>query len=166
MKVVPPRDSGNCNRKYEFGCFLLDANTRLLSREGKGVHLTPKVLDVLFALVEARGRLVEKDQLMKAVWPDSFVEEGNLTQSVSILRKSLGEKPEGSTYIETIPTRGYRLSVDVRELGADSALSVEPSPEAGCGFSDSSGQRGLVVSRWKTRSGVLTAALLIALVAT
>jgi DNA-binding winged helix-turn-helix (wHTH) protein len=75
---------------YEFGRFRLDATERVLLRGRELVPLTPKVFDILLALVEHGGHLVEKDDLMKMVWPDSFVEEGNLTQNVSLLRKALG----------------------------------------------------------------------------
>lgn len=105
-------------RCYQFGRFHLYPGERLLLRDGEAVALTPKCFDTLVALVENRGRLVDKGELMKAVWPDSFVEEGNLTQNISLLRKSLGESAEGSSYIETIPRKGYRFvacTKDVRQ---------------------------------------------------
>jgi len=80
-----------------------------LLRAGAVVPLNPKAFDTLLALVENRGSAVGKDELMKLVWPDAFVEETNLTQQISILRKALGDRPEGSSYIETIPKRGYRF---------------------------------------------------------
>lgn len=94
---------------YEFGRFRLITADRVLLRQGELVPLTPKVFDILLALVENGGRLVEKDDLMKRVWPDTFVEEGNLTQNISLLRKALGEGPGGQQFIETIPRRGYRF---------------------------------------------------------
>lgn len=100
---------------YEFGRFRLDASERVLLRDQDLVPLTPKVFDILLALVERWGHVVEKDDLMKRVWPDTFVEEGNLTQSVSLLRKALGEGPGGPQFIETISRRGYRFVADVRE---------------------------------------------------
>ncbi len=100
---------------YEFGRFRLDASERVLLRDQDLVPLTPKVFDILLALVERGGHVVEKDDLMKRVWPDTFVEEGNLTQSVSLLRKALGEAPGGPQFIETISRRGYRFVADVRE---------------------------------------------------
>ena len=78
-------------RLYEFGPFLLDPAERVLMREGRPVPLTPKVFDLLVVLVENGGRLLGKKDLMEAVWPVSFVEEGNLTCSISSLRKALGE---------------------------------------------------------------------------
>ena len=94
---------------YQFGPFRLDGVRRLLLRADQSVPLTPKVLHTLLVLVENAGRVVSKDELMKAVWPDTFVEEGNLTQNISVLRKVLGENPGEHTYIETVPKQGYRF---------------------------------------------------------
>ena len=101
---------------YEFGCFRLNPADRLLRRDGEIVALTPKCFDILWKLVEERGHLVEKDELMKAIWPDSFVEEGNLTQNISLLRRALGENSEQPQYIETVPRHGYRFVAEVREV--------------------------------------------------
>jgi DNA-binding winged helix-turn-helix (wHTH) protein/TolB-like protein len=100
---------------YEFGRFRLDASERVLLRDSEFVPLTPKVFDILLALVERGGHVVEKEDLMKRVWPDTFVEEGNLTQNVSLLRKALGESPGGAQFIETIARRGYRFVATVTE---------------------------------------------------
>src|ERR1051326_7475778 len=100
---------------YEFGRFRLDAAERLLLRGDEPVPLTPKVFGILLALVEQSGHIVEKDELMRQVWPDSFVEEGNLTQNVSLLRKALGETSDGKPYIETVARRGYRFAASVKE---------------------------------------------------
>src|SRR5688572_31484318 len=94
---------------YEFGPFRLDPVRRLLFRQDQVIPLPPKVLHTLLVLVEHAGRVVSKDDLMKAVWPDTFVEEGNLTQNISVLRKVLGENSGEHTYIETIPKHGYRF---------------------------------------------------------
>src|SRR5215471_11072004 len=96
-------------RFYEFGPFRLDSKSCVLLRAGAVVPLNPKAFDTLRVLVENHGSPVGKDELMKLVWPDTFVEETNLTQQISILRKALGDSPEGSSYIETIPKRGYRF---------------------------------------------------------
>ena len=104
---------------YEFGRFRLDAGERVLLRDRELVPLTPKVFDILLALVERGGHIVEKDDLMKRVWPDSFVEEGNLTQNVSLLRKALGENPGGSQFIETVARRGYRFVATVKQARDD-----------------------------------------------
>ncbi|HEU4389624.1 MAG TPA: winged helix-turn-helix domain-containing protein [Blastocatellia bacterium] len=109
--------SGEPVRYYEFGAFRLDATERLLFREQEVVPLTPKVFDLLLVLVQADGSVVPKDDIMTKVWRDTFVEEGNLTQNVSILRKALGDGQDGFTYVETIPRRGYRFAADVRCTG-------------------------------------------------
>lgn len=93
---------------FEFGAFRLDASERLLLHEGETVSLTPKAFDMLVTLVENSGHLVEKSELMRKLWPDSFVEEGSLAQNVSLLRKALGES-ESRKFIETVPRRGYRF---------------------------------------------------------
>src|SRR5256714_9118761 len=98
---------------YEFGRFRLDRAERSLRRAGEPVPLTPKVFGILLALVETSGGVVEKDELMRQVWPDSFVEEGNLTQNISVLRKALGETTDGKPYIETVARRGYRFVASV-----------------------------------------------------
>ena len=117
---------------YEFGPFRLDANRRLLLREGKAVPLTHKAFETLAILVQHNGRVVQKDELMKEVWPDTFVEEGSLSRNISVLRKIFGEGPSDHQYIETIPKRGYRFVASVRELVKDDSGSDEPSlsPEA------------------------------------
>src|SRR5215212_11491321 len=103
-------------RLYGFGPFLLDPAERVLTREGQPVPLTPKAFDLLVVLVENGGHLLGKKDLMEAVWPDSFVEEGNLTFTVSSLRKALGEDRKEPLYIETVPRSGYRFVADVRVL--------------------------------------------------
>jgi DNA-binding winged helix-turn-helix (wHTH) protein/TolB-like protein len=119
-------------RIYDFGPFHLDAGDRLLSRDGKPVALTPKAFDTLLLLVENRGRLVEKEELMRSVWPDSFVEENNLNRAIYILRKALGESSRDATYIETVPKHGYRFVAGVLEPesnGADLILERHTSAE-------------------------------------
>jgi TolB-like protein/Tfp pilus assembly protein PilF len=95
---------------YEFGPFRLDTRQRLFERDGERIPLAPKVLETLLVLVEMAGKIVEKEELLKRIWPDAFVEEGSLAQNISILRKVLGESMEGEPYIETIPKRGYRFT--------------------------------------------------------
>jgi TolB-like protein/DNA-binding winged helix-turn-helix (wHTH) protein/Tfp pilus assembly protein PilF len=97
----------------EFGPFRLDTVRRLLLRDEAVVALPPKAFDTLLALVENCDRVLEKSELMTAVWPDSFVEEANLTQTVSILRKALGERAGEHRYIVTVPGRGYRFVASV-----------------------------------------------------
>ena len=103
------------NLSYEFGRFRLNVAERILLRDGEVVPLTPKVFDILLTLVENRGQVVSKEGLMKRVWPDTFVEEGNLTQNISLLRKALGESPGGVQFIETVPRRGYRFVAAISE---------------------------------------------------
>jgi TolB-like protein len=107
---------------YEFGPFRVDAAQHLLFRDGVPVPLTPKAFDTLLVLVENSGRLVEKDNLMKEVWPDSFVEEGSLTRNISVLRKLLGGDSADTRYIETLPKRGYRFTVSVSQLEGEELL--------------------------------------------
>ena len=104
---------------YEFGPFRLDASRRRLLRGGEVVPLTPKAFDTLLALVEQSGRVVEKDDLMERVWPGVAVEENNLTQNFSALRKALGERREEPQYIATVPGLGYRFIASVSESRAD-----------------------------------------------
>jgi TolB-like protein len=94
---------------HRFGPFEYDAEQRLLFRAGETVPLVPKAIDTLHVLIERRGRVVEKAELMKLVWPDSIVEEVGLARNVSLLRKALGDEGAES-YIETIPRRGYRFA--------------------------------------------------------
>lgn len=116
---------------FEFGPFQIDTLNRQLLRDGQVVPLKAKAVDTLLLLIAQRGDVVEKDDLMKALWPDSFVEEANLTQNIYTLRKALGE----GEFIETIPRRGYRFVADVRE-------------------SDQGGAGDVIVVKEKTRTSV------------
>jgi len=104
-------------RFYLFDGFRVDVGERLLFKEDREVPLTPKVFDTLLVLLENSSHVLTKKELMRQVWPDSFVEENNLAQNISILRKVLGEGKEGERYIQTIPKRGYRFVADVRTAG-------------------------------------------------
>jgi DNA-binding winged helix-turn-helix (wHTH) protein/TolB-like protein/lipoprotein NlpI len=104
---------------YEFGPFRLDAAERQLLREDRVLPLTPKAFDVLLVLVENSSRTVKKDDLMRLVWPTTCVEEVNLANNVSLLRKVLGEGSNGEHYIQTVPRRGYRFVAAVKELRND-----------------------------------------------
>ncbi|HEY2933621.1 MAG TPA: tetratricopeptide repeat protein [Acidobacteriota bacterium] len=103
-------------RSYEFDPFRIDLTKRVLLREGCLVALPPKAFDLLEVLVQNSGRLMSKDDLMQTVWPDTFVEEGNLTHNISLLRKALGERPGDHRYVVTVPGRGYRFVADVRPV--------------------------------------------------
>ncbi|HEX4950249.1 MAG TPA: AAA-like domain-containing protein [Blastocatellia bacterium] len=114
---------------YEFGPFRLDAAKCLLLREGQVVPLKAKAMETLLALVERRGAVVGKEELMQCIWPDSVVEEGNLSVQIFALRRALGESPEEHRYIVTMPGRGYRFVASVREVtGAEMAATVAVSP--------------------------------------
>ena len=102
---------------YEFGPFRLDPARGMLFRDGEMVSLAPKVFDILLVLVETSGETVQKDELMERVWPDSFVEEGNLSVNIFALRKALGDDGNKNLYIKTVPKRGYRFVADVRQVG-------------------------------------------------
>ena len=109
----------------EFGPYRIDREQRLLTREAAVILLAPKVFDLLFVLAESGGRVLEKETLLKTLWPDSFVEEGSLTRNISTLRKVLGENPEDQKYILTIPKHGYRFVAQVRQATG--------APESGTG---------------------------------
>jgi TolB-like protein/DNA-binding winged helix-turn-helix (wHTH) protein/Tfp pilus assembly protein PilF len=98
---------------YRFGHFTLDPTERVLSCEGTPVSLTPKAFDTLLCLVRNHGHVLTKDELLKQVWPDTFVEEVNLAVNISVIRKALGENPQDCHYIATVPGRGYRFVAEV-----------------------------------------------------
>src|SRR5262249_23588915 len=114
------------NSVYEFGPFRLDLAEKALSKDGKFVALTPKAFDTLLILIEKGGRLVEKEELMRQLWPDTFVEENSFSQNIYLVRKALGEDSQGARYIETVPRRGYRFNAPVREVsGGDAAIRAQ-----------------------------------------
>src|SRR5919199_3646906 len=115
---------------YEFGPFRLDATERLLLRGEQHIPLTPKAFETLLVLVEHGGHVIEKNELMKKVWPNTFVEEVNLAKNVSSLRKILGGETSEQPYIETIPKRGYRFIAGVREVWAEQPTSEPHFSEA------------------------------------
>ncbi len=100
---------------YEFDSFRLDPAERVLFRDGRLVPLTPKAFDTLLLLIENNGHILEKDEMLKKIWPDTFVEEANLAVNVSSLRKALGEQKGKIQYIETIPRRGYRFNAEIKK---------------------------------------------------
>ena len=108
---------------YEFGPFQLDPSEGVLRQDGKPVSLTQKAFQTLLVLVENGGRLVEKDELLQKVWPDTFVEESTLSQNIFTLRKKLGNDESGAAYIETVPKRGYRFAARVSTRVAPAASS-------------------------------------------
>jgi len=116
---------------YEFGPFRLDPDKPCLWRNGEPVSLTPKAVETLLILVQQNGKLVEREHLMNAIWPDTFVEEGNLNFNVSVIRKALGTDEAGEQYIQTVPRRGYRFNAEVREVEEEApALIIEKHTRA------------------------------------
>src|SRR5215216_4711050 len=107
---------------YEFGPFRLDPLKRRLLRDGEPIRLTPKAFDLLLALVEESGRTIEKDELLDKVWPGTAVEENNLNQNITALRKSLGDSRQDSQYIATVSGVGYRFVADVKKVDPDAVL--------------------------------------------
>src|SRR5688500_12423589 len=116
---------------FEFGPFQLDVGERVLRREGEILALTPKAFETLLVLVENHGRLVGKEDLMKRLWPESFVEESNLAQQIFTLRKTLGDDKDGNQYIETVPKRGYRFRAPVTSLTPAAVVPASEPDAAG-----------------------------------
>ena len=151
---------------YEFGRFRVKPDERVLLRGDELVSLTPKAFDILLTLLENDGRIVNKDDLMKKVWPNTFVEEGNLTQNVSLLRKALGESANGPQFIETVPRRGYRFVAPVKRAngnGQDTSIKTAaplPSPEQQKPSTITSGRSTLDIGRSTSLSRRLPAVAL------
>ena len=111
---------------YEFGPYRLDVGQRVLTRTGEAVSLTPKATDILTLLVVNAGQLVGKDELLQQVWPDTFVEESNLAQTIFLLRRVLGDERPAPRYIETVVRRGYRFIANVRVIGDGNSSESAP----------------------------------------
>jgi len=112
---------------YEFGPYRFDVSKRVLTRGSEAIYLAPKATDILIILVMNAGELVEKDELLKSVWPDTFVEESNLTQNIFTLRRAFGDERADPRYIETVTRRGYRFIAPVKVLGADQTEATDPA---------------------------------------
>ena len=144
-------------RLYEFGPFRLDPAERKLWRGNQIVALTPKAFDTLYLLVRNSGRLLEKDDLIRMLWPDTFVEEGSLSNHIFLLRKALGEEP---AFIETVPRRGYRFVGAVRQFPRGALTNLEGTPELGApGVASIPAAK----ARRPWRSGVALASAMVAL---
>lgn len=139
---------------YEFGPFRLDVRARRLLRDGEPLPLTPKDFETLVLLVTNRQRVVTKAELMTRLWPESFVEEANLTQHIFTLRKALGDQSDGRPYIDNIPRLGYRFAADVRgatpddESPALTASSAPPGPS-------------YTATRWRNAAAILVIVVLV-----
>ena len=120
--------SGFIKHLYRFGEFTLDAEQKVLLSQGKPLLLAPKVLETLLTLVQKSGRIIEKEELMRRLWPDTFVEESNLTYTIVQLRKTLGDDARHPRYIETIPKRGYRFIGEVEEVLSDTDIVQVKTP--------------------------------------
>jgi TolB-like protein/DNA-binding winged helix-turn-helix (wHTH) protein/Flp pilus assembly protein TadD len=142
---------------YVFGEFRLDARSRVLFRDGEMVALYPKAMDVLIFLVECQGNVATKEELLERVWPDTFVEESSLTRTISVLRKALGDTPEGHAFIRTVPKRGYRFVASLRK---ESAAAVLNSPSAAASVSASPQLSSVSVPERKHKYALLLLAVL------
>ena len=129
---------------YEFGDFRIDVANRLLFQDGQALSLTPKTVETLIALVRSKGEVLNKDELLKTIWPDRVVEEGNLTQNIYLLRKTLGKAPDGKDFIETVPRRGYRFAGELRTAAAPPRMN-----------SSEQSRGGVSRSRWIWLAGVV-----------
>lgn len=109
---------------YEFGPFRVDPDKQILLRENQPVAITPKAFDTLLILIRNSREVVSKDDLMRQLWPDAFVEEANLSQNIFMLRKALGDSPDERCYIVTLPGRGYRFAGEVRAITQDADLVI------------------------------------------
>src|SRR5437879_6274050 len=112
-------------RFHDFGKFRVDASRRVLLREGSPVPLTPKAFDILLVLLRNADRIVEKDELMRLVWPGTVVEENNLTRNISSLRKALEEGPADRRFVVTIPGRGYQFAAETPSLAPEPEVMFE-----------------------------------------
>jgi len=141
---------------YEFGSFRADARRKTLNRNDQPIPLPAKAFDVLYALLQRPGQTVLKDELMKEVWPDTFVEEGNLTQMISLLRKALEETGGGQSLIVTVPRQGYRFVGDLTAPAAGGVPTSVPTAQrvpAGL-FADRRGpSAGMVAGILAARTG-------------
>jgi DNA-binding winged helix-turn-helix (wHTH) protein len=114
---------------YSFGSFELYPSEQLLVRDHQPIPLSPKSFDLLLTLVSNHGRLMTRETLMKTIWPDSFVEETNLTVNISLLRKTLGEMDDGRPWIATAPKRGYRFDGPVSLHDQELPVAAAAKPE-------------------------------------
>src|SRR5215467_11412284 len=112
---------------YEFGRYRVDAQKELLLHGDENVPLTPKTFQILLVLVRHSKEVVTKDELMKLVWPETFVEEANLSRNIFLLRKALGDNPQDHQFIVTVPGRGYRFAEDVRLVPSEERTTLGDS---------------------------------------
>jgi len=155
------------NYLYEFGPFRLDSGKRLLLRDGEPLQLRPKAFDTLLVLVQNSGRVLDKDELMQAVWGATIVEEGGLTRNISVLRKALGESPDEHRYIVTAPGRGYCFVATVRIVKIeenDEAKSQVVESHSLTPVSSDAYLAGRLNSRWLGAAASIVTLVVVALV--
>jgi DNA-binding winged helix-turn-helix (wHTH) protein/Tol biopolymer transport system component len=152
--------------EYAFGPYKFDVDERLLTGHGESIRITPKAAEVLLALLRGDGRVVGKDDLIRAVWPDTFVEDSSLTFQIHLVRQALRDGVDGERYIETVPRRGYRFVAPVRQLGATEsvppALATEESGQLR-EMSVAASTTDVALPRWLTPVLLSGLALVIAL---
>ncbi len=124
---------------YEFGPFRVDPVQREITREGQTVPMQPKVFDTLIVLIENSGQVLEKEEMLRELWPDSFVEESSLSQTIFHLRKALGESGSQHYYVETVPRRGYRFVAEVKKICDDLTEGGEPLAQSNGFYHNGSG---------------------------
>ena len=135
---------------FQFGEFRIDPLDRTLRRNESAVALHRRAFDVLLYLVQNPGRVVTKDELLKNVWPDAFVDENNLTQSISVLRKALDDHPGENSFITTLPGRGYQFVVPVRVVGQEEGLAMNLP------YTESSAASGFIVQQRTVTTSIVT----------
>ncbi len=136
---------------FQFGEFQIDARARTLRREEKIVTLSFRAFDVLLYFVQNPGKVLTRDELLKNVWADSFVDENSLAQSISMLRRALDEKPGDNSYIVTLTGRGYQFVAPVQVVAAENGSTL---PEATTAASSNSS--GLIFQKQTIRTSVIT----------
>ena len=141
-------------REYRFDDFQADTGKQAVRRSGEPVDLAPRLLQILFLLLERHPDMVSREELRQVLWPDSVVEEGALAQNIYLLRKALGRRPDGGEYIQTIPKQGYRFLGEVRRCEGETRTEPEIRPEAAAGARP----------RW-SGWGIVTAGIVLAVLA-
>jgi|HubBroStandDraft_6_1064221.scaffolds.fasta_scaffold00022_92 DNA-binding winged helix-turn-helix (wHTH) protein/tetratricopeptide (TPR) repeat protein len=149
----------------EFGPYRVDPEQRLLLRDEQPIAISPKAFDLLLVLLEHSGQVVLKDDLMKTLWPDTFVEESNLGQHIFQLRKALGDRSQDPSYIVTVPGRGYRFAQKVRAIAQEESIVVESHSRSRVVINEPRAlSKTLPAAAWKPRNVAVAAAIAVVLV--
>ena len=141
---------------FQFGKFQIDARARTLRREEKPVTLNYRAFDVLLYLVQNPGRALTRDELLKNVWHDTYVDEHNLAQSISVLRKALEEKPGDNNFIVTLPGRGYQFVSQVQVIAPDSLAALPEAAALAGQVSTVQGSTGVLIQQQTIRTSIVT----------